>query len=124
MIFLEEIVYTSLNPWFVTGLVDAEGSFSFSISKDNNLRFGWRISPLFNITMSIRDSSLLKEIKSFFKVGDYRESEDFCYYRARSIESVNEIIKHFDLYPPYNHLYEISFIFLYYYLISIKIKNT
>ena len=46
--------------------MDAEGSFSFSVYKNESSQLGWRISPRFNITMSIRDSALLKQIKVFF----------------------------------------------------------
>jgi hypothetical protein len=88
-----------MNPWFVTGLVDAEGSFSFSVYKNESSRLGWRISPRFNITMSIRDSALLKKIKDFFKVGNYKESEFSCYFDVNSIKDLEIIIEHFYFYP-------------------------
>ena len=49
--------------------------------------------------MSNRDSALLKEIKSFYKVGNYKESEDFCYYDVNSIKDLEIIMEHFYLYP-------------------------
>jgi hypothetical protein len=35
-----------LNPYFVSGLVDAEGSFSTSIYKDTSYKTGWRVQDL------------------------------------------------------------------------------
>lgn len=38
-----------LSPNFVTGLVDAEGSFRISIYKNRKLKTGFRVTPLFQI---------------------------------------------------------------------------
>ena len=58
----KNILYASISPWFVTGLVDGEGSFSFSVYKNESSRLGWRISPRFNITMSIRAVSVKQQL--------------------------------------------------------------
>ena len=49
--------------------------------------------------MSNRDSALLNQIKSFFKVGNCKESEGFCYYDVNSIKDLEIIIEHFYFYP-------------------------
>jgi hypothetical protein len=59
-------MHIGLTPWFITGFVDAEGSFSFSITKSLKSRFGWIIAPRFSLTKHIRDLALLQDIKSFF----------------------------------------------------------
>ena len=35
------LVSSSLNPWFITGFSDAEGSFVVSIYKNKNSKLGW-----------------------------------------------------------------------------------
>lgn len=49
--------------------------------------------------MSIRDSALLKQINKFFKVGNYKESGNFCYLDVNSIKDLKKIIEHFNYYP-------------------------
>jgi hypothetical protein len=34
-----------LNPWFITGFTDAEGTFTVVITKDIKRKIGWRILP-------------------------------------------------------------------------------
>lgn len=50
---------SGVNPWFWTGLTDAEGSFSILISKDNKRTLGWRVESKFQMSLHIRDLSLL-----------------------------------------------------------------
>jgi len=59
----------TLNPWWVTGFSDAEGSFNMSIFKSKTAAIGWTIEPCFIITLNIRDLELLNAIKKFFSVG-------------------------------------------------------
>lgn len=44
-----------LSPWFWSGLIDAEGSFSIIIDKKINRKVGWRIQSKFQIGLHIRD---------------------------------------------------------------------
>lgn len=82
----------SLNPWFITGFTDAEGSFMIHLEKDK-----WRIRPTFQIKLNIRDLSLLKTIKIFFKnVGSINISSKECIYKVRSLKEVAIIISHFN----------------------------
>ena len=38
-----------LNPWFVTGLLDAESSFTVLIVKDSKRKLGWRVECKFQL---------------------------------------------------------------------------
>lgn len=51
--------------------------------------------------MSIRvlRTALLKQINKFFKVGNYKESGNFCYLDVNSIKDLKKIIEHFNYYP-------------------------
>lgn len=94
------ILFTSLNPLFITGIIDAEGSFSASISKNPLSKLGFTIGLRFNITMHKRDSILVKNIRAYFKnIGVYKETGSFCYFDVNSIADLNSIIEHFRLFP-------------------------
>ena len=91
---------TVLNSWFVTGFVDAEGSFSMSIFKSKTAAIGWTIEPCFIITLHKKDIELLNKIQLFFGVGTVSTvGEKVARYRVRSREGLQVIITHFNKYP-------------------------
>ena len=51
--------FNVLNPWFITGFVDAEGSFIIKINSKENLKNKWGVRASFKITLHLRDKSLL-----------------------------------------------------------------
>lgn len=55
-----------LNPFFVTGFVDAEGCFSIIFQKRENFNLGWQVRAEFLIHLHNKDTKLLKEFQSFF----------------------------------------------------------
>ena len=55
-----------LDPYYVTGFVDAEGSFIIQIIKSPNYRLGWVVVPLFQITLHSKDMEVLRFIQAFF----------------------------------------------------------
>ncbi|OAX31760.1 homing endonuclease [Rhizopogon vinicolor AM-OR11-026] len=56
----------NLNPWFVSGLIDAEGTFYISIRKDKEYKLGWQIGAEFQIQLHKRDLNLILELQNFF----------------------------------------------------------
>lgn len=90
----------TLNPWFLTGFTDAEGTFSISLRKSSSSRSGFIIHPLFQIGLHIKDTELLKEIQANFKgIGRISNKENSVYFRVQSLEEIlNVIIPHFDKY--------------------------
>lgn len=93
-----------LNPHFITGFYDAEGSFIISIYKNNktNSKLAWRVQPVFSLHLHLKDLEWLKSIKSFFNVGVLTVNTDKndVKYTVNSVEDiVNVIIPHFDKYP-------------------------
>lgn len=91
---------TELNPWFVTGFVDGEGSFSMSIFKSKTAAIGWTIEPCFIITLHKKDIELLNKIQSFFGVGTVSTfGEKTARYRVRSRDGLQVIVSHFYKYP-------------------------
>ena len=89
-----------LDPWFVTGFTDAEGSFIISIYKDSNNKLKWRISAYFSIHIHVKDVLLLELIHKFIGVGKLRKNnENTVLLRVSDIQELQVIIDHFRNYP-------------------------
>lgn len=58
-----------MNPWFFTGFSDGEASFILYIQKTNNTKIGWASWLAFEINLSGKDLSILKDIKNYLNVG-------------------------------------------------------
>ena len=89
------------NPWYITGLVEGEGSFSVSFTLRKKLNVGIETRPSFSITLNRRDLDLLKMIHQYFQCGAIRYSKsDRCYkYEVRSVaDLVKSINPHFEKY--------------------------
>ena len=89
----------SLNPWFITGFTDGDGSFSVSIAKKKS-GVGWKIQPIFTIGLDYKDLDLLVQIKAYFKVGKiYTSARGIVYYTVGSTKDIIKyILPHFDKY--------------------------
>jgi hypothetical protein len=46
-----------LNPWFVTGVTDAEGCFNVTVTKSSG-SVGWRVQARFIIELHVKDIDL------------------------------------------------------------------
>lgn len=91
---------SKLNPFYVTGFVDGEGSFILTIIKDNKYKSGWRVACRFVISLHKKDLMLLDSIKEFFGTGSVLHmSKDSAQYRVESLAGLEIIINHFDKYP-------------------------
>jgi len=91
-----------LNPYYITGFVDGEGSFSVSISPRDFKNVKWEIRPSFSISQHKRNRSILFKIKDYFQCGTIRPNrKDNTYkYEVRSVEELDKkIIPHFKKYP-------------------------
>lgn len=90
-----------LDPYYVTGLSDAESCFFVSFLKDSEFRTGWNVRAGFSIGMHKRDKALLEQIKSHFAVGEiFKQGKDAYQYRVTSLRDlINVIIPHFLEYP-------------------------
>ena len=94
----------NLDPLFVTGFIDAEGSFLVTISKSISNRTGWNIQLRFKISLHKKDLPVLIKLQSFFsgvgkidKAGKDRDS--FSYTITSLNDIITQIIPHFDKYP-------------------------
>lgn len=99
---LSECTSPSIEPWFITGFADAEGCFTFTLSKTTQNKIGWESGIYFIINLHERDKHLLSQIKAYFgDVGTIGKARDnCCAFKVRSLNSIiTKVIPHFDKYP-------------------------
>ena len=83
----------TMSPWFFTGFT--EGCFTVSITKNQNLKVGWRVKLLFNIELHKRDIPVLESIKK--DEGEISKSgANAMKFYIQSKENYNVLFKHFD----------------------------
>jgi hypothetical protein len=90
-----------LNPWFITGLTDGDGSFLFTIIKSSkNI---WRVQIYYHIVAGVNPANLkmLEAINSYFNnIGVIRLKKDTVYgLTIVGIKNCLIVKNHFDKYP-------------------------
>ena len=65
----EQIQRKKLNPQYIAGFIDGEGSFSISIGKHKTLRRGFEIRPEFEIELRKDDQEILERILVTIGIG-------------------------------------------------------
>jgi LAGLIDADG endonuclease len=92
-----------LNPWFLTGIIDAEGTFCTTIYKNKAYKTGWIVRSFFEIGLNKRDSSLIYQLKDFFEgIGTISldKKTNVLKYSTASLKDLSSIvIPHFKKYP-------------------------
>ena len=95
----------NLHPKYVTGICDAESTFSFTIIQRITNKTGWYIQPIFKIELHNKDALILEKLQSFFGVGNFRiknikGKNSVAIFSVVSIKDlINIIIPHFYKYP-------------------------
>jgi len=54
------------NPWFITGFIDAEGSFMLIVRKAPKNRTGWLVTVIFSIAQDKKDIRILEDLQAYF----------------------------------------------------------
>lgn len=101
-LYSTQINIRKLNPWFISGFTDAEGSFLLEVRRDSTCRAGWLIVARFSITLHQRDLELLQSIQAYFGgVGRISTGgRDTLSYRINSQADIKRwVLPHFDRYP-------------------------
>ncbi len=65
----EQIQKEKLNPHYVSGFIDGEGSFSISIGKHKTLKRGFEVRPEFEIELRKDDQEILERILITIGIG-------------------------------------------------------
>ena len=100
-----------LNPWFISGFIDAEGSFTAAIASSKTSKLGWRIQLRFTILMHIREADLLKQIRDFFNVGNLVLGGNKVSYNVNDLTELGIILNHIFTYPLLTFKYNMALIF-------------
>lgn len=92
-----------LNPWFITGLFDAESSFVVTILKNPKYKTGWNVQARVQLKMHEKDRALIQSIQDFFGGIGYiskPNNRSTVEFRVSTLKDINNIIiPHFDNYP-------------------------
>lgn len=89
-----------MDPWFLTGFVDAEGCFTLGISRNKSCKTGWSIQLFFQIALHRKDTELLERVQNYFGVGKiHKHGPQSIIFRISSIKNLQVLFNHFDKYP-------------------------
>jgi LAGLIDADG endonuclease len=92
----------TINPWFITGLFDAESSFVVIILKNPRYNTGWNVQARVQIKIHERDRTLIEKIQEFFgNIGYISKLNNnlTVEFRVSTLNDIaNIIIPHFDKY--------------------------
>ena len=92
----------STRPWFWTGLVDAEGSFTILINKSKSHKLEWRVQTKFQMGLHKRDLSLLLQLQEYLGgVGNIytKPNLNMVNYVISSNKELTSLINHLEKYP-------------------------
>jgi hypothetical protein len=94
-----------MDPWFITGLFDAESSFVVTILKNSRYKTGWNVQARVQIKMHEKDRVLIQSIQEFFKGIGYvfkLNNTSSVEFRVSTLKDlVDVILPHFDNYPSF-----------------------
>ena len=90
----------NLDPNWVTGLTDAEGSFIIATPKSSSI-MGKKVSLRFSLTQKAHSVGILYGLQIFFGCGQVIPSSKGCmrYVVQKKEDIINKVIRHFEKYP-------------------------
>lgn len=89
---LIEISIESLNPHWVSGFTEGDGSFFVSISKKTNTH---QVKMFYSIKLRVREVPLILRIQEYFNEKGsviYDKKNNMVQYKIASIKDINEVI--------------------------------
>lgn len=92
---------TMIDPQYLSGFVDGEGSFVVSVYPRSRCPSGLEVLPSFSVSQSERRGAILYLIKGYFGCGTVRPSGDGTLkFETRSVGDILEkVVPHFTQYP-------------------------
>ena len=91
-----------LNPWFITGFTDGDGSFYIALRKDSSCKHGFSIGLEYKLVAEVNNLNLklLESVKSYFnEIGTISKDKNTYQYVVRSKNDLKKISEHFNNYP-------------------------
>ena len=90
-----------LNPYWIAGFVDGEGTFFISIYDSPKFKIGKQVRIGFKVTQGIKNVQVLYKLKLFFGVGSVKPQRiDVYEYRVNDLQHLVGIILPFFLKHP------------------------
>ncbi len=89
-----------LNPFYITGFTEGEGSFYVGVLP-RKMKGGFEVRPSFSLSQNEKDKELIEALIGFFGCGfvRYSKSDQTFKYEVRSLEDLqSKIIPHFEKY--------------------------
>lgn len=91
-----------LDPWFLTGFIDAEGKFIVPLRPKADFKYGWEVLSEFKLGLHLKDLPLLETIKTY--LGDIgtisvNKAKEVAVFRIGSLKDLQVIIDHLTRYP-------------------------
>ena len=81
--------------WYLTGIVDGDGSFSVSFKRHPNLKSGWLVDPVFQVYQHKKHREVLELLKEVFQTGSIYQKSDthpVMVYGIHSLKTIKEKI--------------------------------
>lgn len=102
-LFSSSVLQHSPLCWFVSGLVDAEGSFGVNLVKKESSKIGYSVLIYFEIGLNKKDKQLLETVNQVLGVEKslyYNKSDDTLKLKISNLdELINNVIPYFKKYP-------------------------
>jgi hypothetical protein len=93
----------NLHPNYIAGLIDGEGSFNITISKDDSRSAGHRVVCEMHVTQKTHSASVLYLLKEFFGCGvvkiDNKNTDGLKDQLSSIVDISRVLIPHLDKYP-------------------------
>lgn len=91
---------TQLDPWYVTGLIDGIGSFTYSRSgRQLAVYFAVKVGAKASAELDPTGHHLLDDLKGFFAGGAIYTSATSSYFRVQRRDELAAVVDHFDRFP-------------------------
>lgn len=107
-----------MNPNYITGLVQADGSFFIAHEKRISSKFGLRLRPKFSLTLHLNSIQTLNQVQQYFhnsgKIYLHEKKQAAELVISSSDQLLNHVIPHFLKYPLYSNKKQafVRFVFL------------
>lgn len=91
-----------INPWYISGLTQADGSFFCVVTKKTNAKFGLVFRPTYTLTRDLNSINILTLVQNYFgcgniKVNTLTHSAELVITKKSDLIEI--IIPHFLAYP-------------------------
>lgn len=84
---------TILNPFWVTGFIDGEGTFFVGITRHSTMALGYQVQLQFTITQHIRDADLMDKFTEFFGCGNIAsDGSTKVQFRIRKLSDIKSVL--------------------------------